>query len=199
MTVKQETEAKTQEDIGQASPILVIFVLIPLIAIFVALLSIATQLQKQSPVGGNGLASSALLNSDAPYFELHNLDGKLVSLVDYRGKIVFLNFWQTTCPPCLRELPDFVNFIEEQAADVAWLAINVGETSEIVHTFFAAHDFIGIPVLLDKDSIVRYQYGVMGFPVTYVLDSKGIVRHLNIGELSYAEMNAILEAIRAGN
>ena len=190
-----ETE---QNDIGQASPLLLLFVLIPLIAILLVLLNVATELRNQSLVDVETIASpSSLLDFEAPYFELPNLDGDLVSLLDYRGKIVYLNFWQTTCPPCVRELPDFVNFIDEQDEDVAWLAINVAETPEMVRTFFAKHDFLGIPVLMDKDSTVRNQYGVIGFPVTYVLDTEGIVRHLSIGELSYAEMEAILEVMKA--
>lgn len=187
------------EDIGKASLLLVIFVLIPLIAILAVLLIFASELRNPNPdeVSFESISSpSALLDSDAPYFELPNLEGNVVSVADFRGKILFLNFWQTTCPPCVRELPDFVNFIEENEEEAAWLAINVDETPTMVNTFFAKHDFIGIPVVMDRESTVRNQYGVVGFPMTFVLDENGIIRHLHIGELSYPEMQAILEAVR---
>lgn len=187
------------EDIGKASLLLVIFLLIPLIGILATLLIFAIELRNPNTddVSFESISSpSALLDSDAPYFELPNLEGNIVSVADFRGKILFLNFWQTTCPPCVRELPDFVNFIEENEDEATWLAINVDETPTIINTFFAKHDFIGIPVVMDRESTVRNQYGVMGFPMTFVLDEDGIIRHLSIGELSYPEMQAILESVR---
>jgi peroxiredoxin len=163
---------------------------------------IASDLRNQNlnPIDPDNLASpSALLDFEAPYFELADLDGKIVSVADYRGQILFLNFWQSTCPPCLRELPDFVAFMEEQNSDeVTWLAINVAETPEIIRTFFAAHDFVGIPVVMDRDASVSESYGIIGYPITYGLDAKGVIRHMSIGEINYAEMKAILEAIQTG-
>lgn len=189
------------EDMGQASPILIAFLLIPLLGILAALLMLVNQirLDRANLSNQDDIPNPlALTDSAAPDFELPDLAGDLVSLSDYQGKILFLNFWQTTCPPCVRELPDFVAFIEEQEDDVTWLTVNVAETSELVQAFFTAYSFTDIPVVLDIDSSVRNRYSVIGFPITYVLDAEGIIRHTSIGALTYEQMNDILDDVRGG-
>lgn len=208
MTTNEETpdisikpKMENEEDIGQASPILIVFLLIPLLGILAALLMLANQIriERANLSTQDGIANPfSLTDSAAPDFELADLDGNLVPLSDYRGKILFLNFWQTTCPPCVRELPDFVAFIDEQNDDVTWLTVNVAETPDIVQAFFTAHNFTDIPVVMDIDSSVRNSYFVIGFPITYVLDAEGIIRHTSIGALTYEQMNDILHTVRAG-
>jgi peroxiredoxin len=188
-----ETESKTEKP----SLVLVIFLIIPLLGILAALLMVVNELQASR---GNALPTlnnpAELANYIAPEFTLNDLNGQPVSLSDYRGKILFLNFWQTTCPPCVEEMPDFMAFMDEQPEDVAWLTINVEESPQTIREFFAVHNFIGVPVVLDPESQMRYAYGVFAFPVNFVIDKEGIVRYVQIGQLSYEDMNNLVATVR---
>jgi peroxiredoxin len=179
------------------SIVLVIFLIMPLLGILAALLMLVGDLQANRANTLPSLSNpSELTNYAAPDFTLNDMDGRPVSLTDYRGKILFLNFWQTTCPPCVDEMPDYLAFIDDQPDDLAWLTVNVEEDAQTIREFFAAHDFIGIPVVLDPESQTRYAYGVFAFPVSFVIDGEGVVRYVKIGQLSYDEMTMLAETVR---
>jgi peroxiredoxin len=196
MTPPNEQSPPTEH--SNPSPVLVIFLVLPLLGILAALLMVASEIRSQraeqatlSQITGN---PSALVNYAAPDFTLSMLDGQPISLSDYRGKTLFLNFWQTTCVPCITEMPEFLDFMADQNPnEVALLAVNVAETPTLVREFFATNDIIGIPTALDIDSIVRNQYGVVGFPMTFIINAEGVVRSLFIGGMTYDDMEAALE------
>mgnify|MGYP000158872632 CR=1 FL=1 len=194
-------ESPVSEGDSRVNPILVVFLVIPLLGIIAALLMVANDLrsqrieQQQDPFASN---PAALINSVAPEFELNDLNGQTVALSDYRGKILFLNFWQTTCAPCIEEMPDFLEFMGDQPDDVTWLTVNFSENDARVREFFATYDFLGIPTVMDYDSDVRYQYGVFGAPVTFVIDAEGVIQYMNIGQLSYDDMVELVESVRNG-
>ncbi|MGJ3240311.1 MAG: TlpA family protein disulfide reductase [Anaerolineae bacterium] len=185
-----------------ANPMLVVFLVLPLFGLIAALLMIANDMRAQQDADPNAVFTTsnpaALINSAAPEFELTDLNGQPVAISDYRGKILLLNFWQTTCPPCIEEMPDFIDFIGDQPDDVTWLTVNFDETDQMVREFFAAYDFLGIPTVMDYDSSVRYQYGVFGAPVTFVIDPDGVIQYMNIGQLSYDDMEELVTAVRQG-
>lgn len=190
------------EDIGTPSPVLVVFLVMPLIGILIALGMVATDLREQRAATPDDTFvpvqnAPTLVNYAAPDFTLDNLDGQEVALSDYRGKVVYLNFWQTTCPPCIEEMPDFRDFIEDTNPDeVVLLTVNVDETPADVRDFFARIDLQGIPVVMDTNSEVRRAYGVQGFPVTFIIDTEGVVRFMNIGLLTYDDMEEYLELMQ---
>lgn len=180
------------------SPVLVIFLVLPLLGILAALVMVAIDMRNQraTPTTISQIPSSpsALLNYAAPDFTLLTLDGRQISIEDYRGKVLFLNFWQTTCVPCITEMPEFLEFIADQNPDeVALLAVNVGETAGMIREFFATNDIIGIPTALDIDSTVRDQYGVLGFPMTFIINGDGVVQYLRIGSMNYDDMEDYLQ------
>jgi peroxiredoxin len=184
------------------SPTLLLFLIVPLVGIMIALVMIvgetATHNRAQLPDNLNP-QSASLINFTAPNFELFDMNGKLVKLEDYQGRILLLNFWQTTCAPCIKELPDFADFAADQGATgAAVLAVNFDETPQMVSDFFAEHEIGGIPVVLDQNSAVRNSYGVMGIPVTYFIDADGIVRDMHLGALSYALMEKYVEQVTSG-
>lgn len=185
---------------ASADPLLVIFLVIPLLGIIAALLMVANDIRQQTQAQANDLFTSsnpaALINSLAPEFEITDLSGQAVALSDYRGKILFLNFWQTTCPPCIEEMPDFLAFMADQPDDVTWLTVNFDESDQMVREFFATYDFLGIPTVMDYDSTVRYQYGVFAAPVTFVIDAEGVIQYMNIGRLTYDDMEQLVNLVR---
>ncbi len=197
----QQPNPDTQPtDDGAINPILVVFLVLPLLGIIAALLMVANDIRSQQNPDTNAVFTNtnpaALINSQAPEFELTDLNGQPVALSDYRGRILFLNFWQTTCPPCIEEMPDFLDFMADQPDDVTWLTVNFDETDQMVREFFAEYDFLGIPTVMDYDSNVRYGYGVFGAPVTFVIDEEGVIQYMNIGQLSYDDMEQLADLVR---
>jgi peroxiredoxin len=109
----------------------------------------------------------------APNFELKDPAGKQLSLKDFRGKVVFLNFWATWCPPCIEEMPAMEKLHQELEKDgLVMLAVNFQEGPERVKEFFTQHNLTFTP-LLDRDGKVTEQYQAWGLPVTVVINKRG--------------------------
>jgi thiol-disulfide isomerase/thioredoxin len=177
------------------SPVLVIFLILPLLGIIASLMMVIQNERQQNPDVVDLPAelerrAAALINFTAPSFNVTDLEGKPVSLDDYQGRIVFLNFWSTDCPPCVREMPAFAQFASEQGnTGAAVLTVNMGETPEAVRDFFAKIDVQGLRVAMDTDLVVGTQYGIIARPVTYIIDGEGIVRSMKAGEITIEEMD----------
>ncbi len=151
----------------------------------------------------------AVIDQASEDFELLDLEGNLVKLSDLKGKIVFLNFWATWCPPCRDEMPHMQTFYERyKDQDVEILAVaptsvenrgtgNSDKAERQVRAFIEEYGFT-FPVLLDKEDEAWAVYQQRGIPANYVIDAKGIVRYLKPGSfLSVEEMEAFLEAVLA--
>ena len=183
------------------SPALLILLILPLFGIFVALLTLALETRQQNEPAPTFAPAPprAVVNFKAPDFELPLLDGvTLVSLSDYAGRPLFLNFWATWCQPCVRELPAFEAFIAEHSADEngpALLTINLGETAAEINGFLAELGLRNLPVALDINQVVKLDYGVQNLPTTFVIDGDGRVRHLKLGEMKLEEMNVYLNSL----
>lgn len=133
--------------------------------------------------------------SAAVDFTLPALDGSSISLIDFRGQPVILNFWATWCVPCERELPAIAAFMAEQDA-VTVLAINIGETVDVVEPWLAQRDLLGaFPVLLDTDTTVQGRYGIFQIPVTFGLDRGGVVQEQQFGEVTIEDLRAFAQAL----
>lgn len=128
----------------------------------------------------------ALENKPAPKFTLTDIDGKKVSLSDYKGKAVLVNFWATWCGPCKEEIPWFED-LHKQYASQGFEILGVSnddidkddkaemiKDTEAVRTF-AAKMQMNYPVLLDGDSIATPYGGVDSLPTSFFIDRNGIV------------------------
>ena len=97
-------------------------------------------------------------------FILKRLDGNEVSLKDYRGKIVLLNFWATWCLPCLVEMPSMERLYNEfKDKGFTILAIDMQEDADSVRVFKEKYK-LNFPILLDSDGSVGQFYGVRSIP-----------------------------------
>ncbi|MNM14293.1 Thiol-disulfide oxidoreductase ResA [compost metagenome] len=112
----------------------------------------------------------------APDFSLKDLNGRQVSLADYKGKIVVLNFWTTWCTICKKEMPelDQASSILEKRGDVVLLAVNTGEDPETVKQYMKDNAYT-LPVLLDPDSTLFKAFGLRAYPTTIVILRDGTV------------------------
>ena len=125
--------------------------------------------------------SSAQVGEPAPDFELQNLDGQTVSLGNLRGKPVLINFWKTTCPSCVSEMP-YIQEIYEEWSDqgLLVLAINIGEGSSKVEEFMQGNN-LSFTVLLDTRQDIAYKYNFRYIPTTFFIDKDGIIQDKIIG------------------
>jgi len=123
----------------------------------------------------------ARVGSQAPDFQLNNLDGQSISLSDLRGKPVFINFWATWCPPCRSEMPYIQEIYEEWSGKgLVVLAINIGESPSQVEEFMESQN-LSFPVLLDTGKNVAQKYNIRGIPTSFFVDKDGVVQEKIIG------------------
>lgn len=130
-----------------------------------------------------------------PDVDITTLDGDVVQLSDYRGQIVFLNFWATWCVPCQREMPAFNEFMASGREDAVILAVNHGENADDVRDFVNLFQLDSLPILLDEDYVMTDGFGVMNLPVTYVIDGEGVVRTFKLGEVTLEDLEDYIAAL----
>ena len=128
-------------------------------------------------------------------FKLKDLNGKEVSLSDYKGKKVFLNFWASWCPPCKAEMPDIEKLYgETKDSDLVILAVNVGESKNTAKSFIDDNKY-SFPVLLDSDQNVTNQYNIKGIPTSFFIDKEGNVVSSKVGGISLEEMKSYISEL----
>jgi cytochrome c biogenesis protein CcmG, thiol:disulfide interchange protein DsbE len=133
----------------------------------------------------------------APDFLLERLGDDPVSLSDYRGKIVFINFWATWCAPCELEMPFLQSRFERYSPDVVVLAVNYGEQPEDVAEFVHRLN-LTFPVLLDPTAEIQRLYRVRGYPTTLVVDQEGIIQVYHIGILTEKQIDNYIKNLGVG-
>ncbi|MDV7767618.1 TlpA disulfide reductase family protein [Peribacillus sp. CSMR9] len=122
------------------------------------------------------------MGSIAPDFELKKLSGETVTLSEFKGKKVILNFWATWCNPCKVEMTEIEKFHKKQGKDVVILAVNIDTNSDVKG--FVKKNHITFPILLDSKNKVNELYPVFNIPTTFFIDSKGIVQNNYSGSMS---------------
>mgnify|MGYP001826342855 FL=1 len=106
-------------------------------------------------------------------FTLENLDGKPVSLSDFRGKWVIVNYWATWCPPCLDEIPDLVQLYESNRDTLVVLGVSFEEVNtEYLREFVDSH-FMTYPIVRSEPIPVTPLGPVLGLPTTYIVSPEG--------------------------
>ena len=137
-------------------------------------------------------------------FELYDQYGNKHTLAEYKGKVVFLNFWATWCPPCRAEMPDIQKLYTEYGnnSDVVILGVatpNFGnETDEAgIKKFLDQHGYT-YPVLMDKGALISMQYDISAYPTTFMIDKEGNIFGYVTGQLSEDMMRSIIRQTLSG-
>lgn len=125
----------------------------------------------------------------APTFTLKNLAGEDVSLQDYRGKKVMLNFWATWCPPCKEEMPAMEQFYKEKSKDVEILAVNLDSQNNVKS--FVQENNLSFPILLDQNGATQQTYSIISIPTTFIIDEQGLILKKHIGSMTYEQMQEL--------
>jgi thiol-disulfide isomerase/thioredoxin len=137
----------------------------------------------------------------APEIAGNGFNGNKISLSDFKGKVIILDFWASWCGPCRKEIPFLVKLSDElKNKDVKILAVNEDKKAEAANKFIEKLEKQPVfPIIWDKDNEFPPKYLVDAMPTTFFIDKKGIVRFIHVGfkdsfEKDYRdEINQLLE------
>jgi len=136
------------------------------------------------------------IGKPAPDFQYQDADGQSVSLSNFRGRPVLINFWATWCYPCRIEIPYILQVYNKWSDDgLVLLTINDGESPSRVGEFMQSQG-LSFPVLLDIKGSIAQNYNVVGLPTTFFIDKDGIIQDVKVGAFrSVAEIEGKLGKI----
>lgn len=124
---------------------------------------------------------SGLKGKAAPEWTLKNLEGKTVSLSDFKGKVVILDFWATWCPPCREEIPGFVRLQKQYGKDgLVVVGVSLDEDVSDVKRFTKRLK-VNYPIVMGDEEITEKYWGVQYLPTTFVIDTEGKVVSRHVG------------------
>ncbi len=133
---------------------------------------------------------------EAPDFTLERMNGETFTLSEQMGKVVVLNIWATWCPPCRKEIPDFIEIQEEMREDdVLFVGVSVDEEGWEAVRPFALDYGINYPLVLDDGSI-RNKYGPLrGIPTTFIINKKGEIEYATEGVMYKSRIKPVLQKL----
>jgi peroxiredoxin len=130
----------------------------------------------------------------APDFSLKDIRGNEVTLGNYKGKVLFLNFWATWCPPCRAEIPDFIAAYEaNKSRGLEILGLSVDDMAADKLQSFIEQAKISYPVALATLGLVDAFRPGQYIPSTIVIDKKGIIRHRHVGQMDKETLLRLFE------
>ena len=137
-------------------------------------------------------------HSVAPDFSLEGLNGQPLTLAAFKGKVVLLDFWATWCVPCRSEIPHFVGFQEKYGAQgLQVVGISMDDGPKPVRQFYAEMK-MNYPVAVGTERVAQSYGGVLGLPITFLIDRDGRIYKKHIGEVDMSvlaqEIQTLLQA-----
>jgi peroxiredoxin len=133
----------------------------------------------------------------APDFQLETLDGKMVSLQDFRGQPVLINFWAIWCDPCQEEMTIIQDRFRQHYPDLVVLAIEEGDSPGEVREY-VADEQLTFTVLFGTNSVAR-SYNIFAYPTSYFIDANGVVQSVVVGGLTRESLDVELQKIGVGD
>jgi cytochrome c biogenesis protein CcmG, thiol:disulfide interchange protein DsbE len=130
-----------------------------------------------------------LVGHSAPDFTVSDPE-HTVSLHEYKGKVVVLNFWASWCAPCIEELPSLIQMQHDLGDKITVLAIATDDNPDAYRRFVRDHH-VDLITVNDPAKKISDTYGTWGWPETYIIDRKGIVRRKFIGPVEWTSSSII--------
>ena len=139
-------------------------------------------------------APSPSAKSPPPDFELSDLEGRKVRLTDFKGAVVLLNFWTTSCPWCMKELPTLEKLQNSYGTSLKVLAVNLGDDRSKVGELFKKEGYRFTALVGDRAAVEKIvaDYKISAIPVSYVIAKDGSVTSKLIGYQSEEQFKAAL-------
>lgn len=132
----------------------------------------------------NTIADAKVLAGEkkAADFSLKSVDGKIVKLSDYKGKVVVVDFWATWCPPCRKGIPDLISIQSEFKNDVVVIGISLDQekTLKDVENFIKSYG-INYPVVYGDEKVSKDYGNIQAIPTSFVIDKKGNIVDKHVG------------------
>lgn len=136
---------------------------------------------------------------EAQDFAVYDAEGNAVSLSDFVGKPIVLNFWASWCPPCKSEMPHFEELSREMGEDVVFMMVDMvdggRETQETGAAYIEEMGYT-FPVYYDTYQEAAYTYGVRSIPTTYFIDAQGDIAWHVVGAMDEETLRAGIELIQ---
>jgi peroxiredoxin len=108
-----------------------------------------------------------------------------VSLNQFRGQVVIVNFWATWCPPCTEELPSLMDMQNQlRSRGVVVLGVSIDVDSDAYHRFLKQRN-VNFVTVLDPEQKVAGMYGTSGWPESYIIDRQGVLRRKIVGPINW--------------
>lgn len=146
-----------------------------------------------------GLTVGLKAGNLAPNFEFSAFDGRRLSLSDFRGQPVFLNFWASWCGPCRAEMPNMQTMLDLYGKDgLAIIGVNAGEALTPAQRFIDGLEVDFTAFAYDPTQEIIRLFAVQGLPVSYFIDADGVITRVIAGQLSYEVMNGSVLEILGG-
>lgn len=158
--------------------------------------NLAADATPQMPVPA--VAAAEIIGSQRPDFSLADVDGNTRNISEWNGKVVAINFWATWCPPCIKEIPEFVELQKRYGNDgLQFLGIALQRAEEV--TDFMAEYGMNYPVLAGEMEVIKiaenYGNDIGALPYTVILDRSGRVHYVKKGPLSGEEAESIISKL----
>ena len=148
-------------------------------------------------VAGCGTTSCPEIGKKAPDFTSETMNGGSVSLSDFQGKPVIMNFWSTRCGPCVMEMPHLQDVHDKLSGQgLVVLAINVSDSASVTKEFVNGQGFT-FPVVMDSQMEIFEQYCLpQAIPITIFVNSEGIIKATKVGAFqSSDEIEDMLDSL----
>jgi len=133
----------------------------------------------------------------APEFSVTDIDGKKLSLSDYRGKVILLDFWATWCTPCRAEIPHFVEMQQKYGPQgFQVVGISMDDDAKPVKEFYRQFN-MNYPVAVGDDKLAQSFGGVLGLPVNFIIDREGRIHAKYLGATDVSVIDKAVSALLA--
>jgi thiol-disulfide isomerase/thioredoxin len=119
-------------------------------------------------------------------FKVTDLEGKTLTSADLKGKVVFMNFWATWCPPCRAEIPDLVALQQKYKDQIVVVGISEDEIAPDQVKAFAAQYAVNYPIAMNTPELRKIFKGIVALPTTFVIDRDGKLVQKHVGQLNPA-------------
>jgi len=133
----------------------------------------------------------AEMNKPAPDFTLVDTKGRTWNLAELKGRVVFLNFWATWCPPCREEMPSMQEVHASLPEDKFTMLAVLSNDDPALADSLAAKIGATFPILIDPEGKVAKAYGLTGVPETCIIDKQGVLREKFIGPVPWNSLEAL--------